>query len=235
MKKQIIVGLALASALYASHASAQATTYTFTGGTYDQIIPSGNCTLADCRPYVLGQQVTLSLTFAAPLATNLPAQDRATAVTNFSFSDGIRTRSGPAADVSLAIVSLGTDASGTPTDYVITLQSTPGPPYLVNTVSDPNSYVGIVSVTPTNSAANHNFLCGQRGPYLGSPNAGPGNCRSSSFGSQSSAAFSSAPTVAEGPPLPAPVPTMGEWAMILFGTILAGGAALYIQRRRLTA
>ena len=32
---------------------------------------------------------------------------------------------------------------------------------------------------------------------------------------------------------PAPVPTMSEWAMILFGLILAGGAALYIQRRRL--
>ena len=34
---------------------------------------------------------------------------------------------------------------------------------------------------------------------------------------------------------PAPVPTLSEWAMILFGTILAGGAALYIQRRRFTA
>lgn len=31
---------------------------------------------------------------------------------------------------------------------------------------------------------------------------------------------------------PASVPTMTEWAMILFGTILAGGAALHIQRRR---
>lgn len=31
---------------------------------------------------------------------------------------------------------------------------------------------------------------------------------------------------------PNPVPTMSEWAMILFGTILAGGTALYIQRRR---
>lgn len=30
---------------------------------------------------------------------------------------------------------------------------------------------------------------------------------------------------------PAPVPTMTEWAMIFFTTILAGGAALYIQRR----
>jgi hypothetical protein len=34
---------------------------------------------------------------------------------------------------------------------------------------------------------------------------------------------------------PAPVPTLSEWAMILFGAILAGGAALYIQRRRLIA
>ncbi|MFC5343068.1 IPTL-CTERM sorting domain-containing protein [Brevundimonas staleyi] len=34
---------------------------------------------------------------------------------------------------------------------------------------------------------------------------------------------------------PAPVPTLSEWAMILFGTVLAGGAALYIQRRRMVA
>lgn len=33
---------------------------------------------------------------------------------------------------------------------------------------------------------------------------------------------------------PAAVPTLSEWAMILFGTLLAGGAALYIQRRRQT-
>ena len=31
---------------------------------------------------------------------------------------------------------------------------------------------------------------------------------------------------------PAPVPTMSEWAMILMGVILAGSAALYIQRRK---
>ena len=37
------------------------------------------------------------------------------------------------------------------------------------------------------------------------------------------------------PNLPAPVPTMTEWAMILLGLTLAGGAVLYIQRRRLAA
>lgn len=33
-------------------------------------------------------------------------------------------------------------------------------------------------------------------------------------------------------PAPAPVPTMTEWAMILFAMMLAGGAALHLQRRR---
>ncbi len=32
--------------------------------------------------------------------------------------------------------------------------------------------------------------------------------------------------------MPAAIPTMSEWAMILMGTMLAGGAALYIQRRQ---
>ncbi len=36
------------------------------------------------------------------------------------------------------------------------------------------------------------------------------------------------------PPPPATVPTMSEWAMILLGVLLAGGAALFISRRRST-
>lgn len=33
----------------------------------------------------------------------------------------------------------------------------------------------------------------------------------------------------------APVPTLSEWAMILLGLMLAGGAALYLQRRQMMA
>lgn len=33
-------------------------------------------------------------------------------------------------------------------------------------------------------------------------------------------------------PAPAPIPTISEWAMIILSIMLAGGAALYIQRRR---
>ena len=34
---------------------------------------------------------------------------------------------------------------------------------------------------------------------------------------------------------PSPVPTMSEWAMILLGILLAGGAALSLHRRRYAA
>jgi len=37
------------------------------------------------------------------------------------------------------------------------------------------------------------------------------------------------------PSAAASIPTMSEWAMILLGLALAGGAALFIQRRRLEA
>lgn len=37
------------------------------------------------------------------------------------------------------------------------------------------------------------------------------------------------------PPPPPPVPTLSEWAMILLGVLLAGGAALHLSRRRMAA
>lgn len=36
------------------------------------------------------------------------------------------------------------------------------------------------------------------------------------------------------PPPPATVPTLSEWAMILLGLLLAGGAALHLNRRRMS-
>lgn len=46
-------------------------------------------------------------------------------------------------------------------------------------------------------------------------------------------AGSSLTTAAAAPP--DTVPTLSEWAMILFGALLAGGAALHVQRRRFAA
>ena len=45
--------------------------------------------------------------------------------------------------------------------------------------------------------------------------------------------FADKVSVLAAPAGPRPVPTLSEWAMILFGTLLAGGAAVVIQRRRL--
>lgn len=42
-------------------------------------------------------------------------------------------------------------------------------------------------------------------------------------------------TVQFGAAAPAPVPTMTEWAMILLGVMLAGSAAVILQRRRMAA
>lgn len=42
-------------------------------------------------------------------------------------------------------------------------------------------------------------------------------------------------TIAPGAPVAATIPTLTEWAMILFATLLAGGAALTLHRRRQTA
>lgn len=63
---------------------------------------------------------------------------------------------------------------------------------------------------------------------------GPGACASALVDAGYSRAESTvATTFAVGGP--ATVPTLSEWAMILFGLLLAGGAAVYIQRRRITA
>lgn len=51
------------------------------------------------------------------------------------------------------------------------------------------------------------------------------NCCNVTFGDRVSALATPAATV----------PTLSEWAMILFGALLAGGAALYVQRRLVAA
>ena len=88
---------------------------------------------------------------------------------------------------------------------------------------------------------------GQRGAYISfnggsTPSSGAtaffldGQCANAGCTSQTSDRSGQANITNTQPPSPAaPVPTLSEWAMILFGTVLAGGAALYIQRRRLLA
>lgn len=54
---------------------------------------------------------------------------------------------------------------------------------------------------------------------------------SSLTGNNTSIRVSSTGTVALA--VPTPVPSLSDWALILFGLMLAGGAALYVQRRQI--
>lgn len=224
--------LALSSLFFAGQAAAQATTYTFTGGLYDTVNNSANCTVGECATYTTAQRTVITLTFAAPLAADLPLADRSAAVTAYSLNDGVTTTTGPAANAAMRMVLIGTDATGTINNYTLWVDRTPGPPYLSGTPADPNSRVSGVFAIPSFTQAFGNYVCGARGPN--GAVSGPGSCTAITNDASSSVAESSTATVVT-TTVVAPIPTLSEWAMILFGAMLAGGAALYIQRQRFAA
>lgn len=152
------------------------------------------------------------------------------------MNDGVRTTTGPAANAAMLFVNLGTDAGGLPTGYQLVIERTPGPPYLTSTPTNPNSRQSFIYMLPNQTVSESNSVCVTRGG--GGAVTGPGVCGSTAQDAGSSIGSVVAPVVVTSAPAAIPVaavPTLTEWAMILFGTILAGGAALYIQRRRLTA
>lgn len=118
----------------------------------------------------------------------------------------------------------GADAAATvkSSDVFAPVILSPGQVYLIGSIADqPGTWhytssgtvtQGVVTNTPTNG----NFA------DYGAP-ASAGCC----FGVR-------VPLRLEGAP-PAPVPTMSEWALILFGVMLAGGVALHLHRRRVAA
>ena len=65
-----------------------------------------------------------------------------------------------------------------------------------------------------------------------SPASGTGNFIPNAGAVMGASNIRAVATAPAPPAPPAPVPTMSEWAMIILGTLLAGGAALYIHRRQ---
>lgn len=236
---RILSTLAIAAfaVAFATAASAQAT-YTFQGGLYNTISNSGACTVGECTTFTGAHRATASITFAGPLAANLTAADVSAQVTSFTFSDGVTTTAGPNALSSTYRVNVTTNAVGVLTSYSILLQRTPGPPYNANTQSDPNSRFSYVVLNPAGSQGVANTVCyvrGAGGSALDAATFGPGNCNDFLVDPESSVGTANSPTVVTAPPLPATVPTLSEWAMILFALLLAGGAALMIHRRQIIA
>lgn len=216
--------------LIAGSAAAQTTSYTFRGGPFTNIANNTTCTVGECATYTTARRATATLTFAAPLAPNLPVVDRSADVTAFTFSDGVTTTTGPGALGSIQTLSLGTDASGLPTGYFLILERTPGPPYVVSDPTNPNSRLSVVAFLPSQSQSVANAVCSVRASTAAG--SSPGNCSMIAADSDTSNATATGPTVVT---LVAPitVPTMTEWAMILLGSLLAGYAILLVQRRRM--
>jgi hypothetical protein len=116
-----------------------------------------------------------------------------------------------------------------------TAGSEPGAFYTATSPLFTNSPTQFVAVTAAGRGAGNPRLVLEFSPSLN--NAGgvrtldgeEGTCvlNCNSFGSLPRPAIGSANTA-----VPATVPTMSEWTMILLGVLLAGGAALTIQRRR---
>lgn len=148
----------------------------------------------------------------------------------YTLNDGVRTTVGPGANAALFGATFGTDAAGVPVTYQIVGQRTPGPPYTTNTPADPNSRLTYVRVFSTQSSVTGNAICANRAPGV---LAGPGFCSLGYTDVGSSEGSSTAASTVTVTAAPAAVPSLSEWAMILFALILAGGASLHLQRRRL--
>ncbi len=118
-----------------------------------------------------------------------------------------------------------TETGSTPTSYVFTggTNASPGwgQPVAVATTSDRAISLNL-SAIPATAGGNYTV------PWIM-----VGRCSSESAGKcQTLDNHTVASGVVISSSAPAAVPTLSEWAMILFGMILAGGAGLYIQRRR---
>jgi hypothetical protein len=82
MKTKIILSLAIAlTAPLLSQRIFADITYKYTGNQFTDVVP----------PYTMSDSVTGSVTFALPLAPNMPLTDETASVTAFSLSDGVQT------------------------------------------------------------------------------------------------------------------------------------------------
>lgn len=181
-----------------------------------------------CQSYPAGTVISIQFTTATPLPPNLVDADISTLVTDFVLTDGLTTMVPTDPQVTVNIFSVTTNASGQLTASTIDVYKWQG----AKAVGQPLANI----FTSNGSAAEAyvNATCTRVGKGIAATSP-PDNCAGNGFnlGNSNASTVSPSPGVYSSPA--AAVPTLSEWAMILFGTILAGGAALYIQRRRLTA
>ncbi len=229
----LIVGVLLGLIFFASAASAQST-YSYVGGDFTgaSVGPNAPTQMSVQRVYGTGpgNNITGSFTTAAPLAAGLVDQNIGPQVASYAFNDPFQTYASTDPNVRKNTFRVMTDGAGQITSATIEIQKwqTNGPRSAAGTASA-DSRFDRISIFPTTSSVISNFACTQLS--VGTNPAGDDDTclmatdveRGSASSTNSGAWTSPAVTV----------PTLSEWAMILFGLLLAGGAALYLQRRQM--
>jgi hypothetical protein len=233
---------AIAALALAGPAAAQAI-YSIRSGVYSSVNDMGGvCTIGPCAPYALSDRVEGTFTTSAPFAPNLTNHDFGPDILAFNVDDGavIYDSANPRTRIASALIS--TDGAGDITGYRLVLQVLHGTAttYPINTFTDVEARFSFVLYEGGFAAAGrNNHVCLQR--RGDSAAAGPGACATNSSAGpdadiDASSRFTggAAPTtpvlVSYAPP--AAIPTLSEWAMILFGLVLAGGTALHLKWRK---
>ncbi len=231
--KLAALAAALVATASATAAFAQATDYTLNvGGNYTSLnnAAAAPCDIGPCHEFTSSERMTGSFRLNAPLAPNLAASNLAAAdVTSYSFSNGVTTFDSTDPNVRLNQIQVSTDGAGVVTSFAIWLNRWNVLPHAPG--DGANGRLGYMSVTEWNQYAQHNMTCDAVGT---APSGTTDACTSNSAGTDTtSATAATINTLTAATVAPAPVPTLSEWAMILLGLMLAGGAALHIQRRSL--
>ena len=249
--KQLIGCAVAALSLWATQAAAAGpVVYYVQSAPYTSTIDPTACPVGVCKTYASGQRLSGTITFFGSLDPDLNVQtdDVGHMIDDFQLSDGQNTytllNAGvPDPNMVINFANVSTDANGVITAFEFKFDKTNGAPFNVavtpsNDVQARVATIYFTSVHPAVSVDN-NARCLMRATISSAPTNTPGaGCLQTTVtpAEGASQAQASAVTMSLTPPSPpAPVPTQSEWAMILLGVLLAGGAALNLHRRRQTA
>lgn len=248
--KRIIFGVIAGLGLVATHAAAQSVTYYVNSTPYSTAANATACPAGDCSAiYTTQQKLSGTITFFGPLAPNLNVQmdDVGPMIEDFNLSDGQNTYTLMAPDglsftpnIVVNFANASTDNTGVVTAFEFKIDRTNGAPYNVsvapsNDIKTRVSSIYFTSVHPIVSAES-NARCLSRGAVSSAtPQGATAGCIQTTAVASEGASNAQADNVTMSltpPAVPATVPTLTEWAMILLGLMLAGAATLAIQRRR---
>jgi hypothetical protein len=98
---------------------ARSATYSYTSPLFSAINDNTTCAVGTCATYTTAMRVTGSFTTPAPLPPNLTSANITSAVSSYSFDDGVNTIGSSDPDARIRFFNVTTDGSGAITDALI--------------------------------------------------------------------------------------------------------------------